>query len=191
MKVLDVGCGSESVAAIIFKDEEHLEVTRMDANKDLAPDVLHDITLEFPENLQAQFDVVYASHVLEHIDRVSVIPTLANLASGLKDYGELWVVVPSMEWAAQEILEQRDGVHIQGMIWGGQNTPWDYHRCGFTLAALRQLFEINGLVVRKAYQSPFGIVMGGREFACVQNVVIGARIPTETRQAAQERGGER
>lgn len=174
MKILDVGSGKESVAALVFTDVEK-EIVRMDADEALAPDIVHDITTELPEHLHGQFDIVYVSHVLEHIDRLKVIQTLVYLSKALKNYGEMWVIVPSMEWAAQEILDQRDGLHIQGMIWGGQNTQWDYHRCGFTLHAMRQLFEIIGLVVRKAYQSPFGIVMGEHEFTCAQNVVIGAR----------------
>lgn len=175
MKILDIGSGLESVASIVFSEIKDKEVVRLDADESLKPDIVHDVTKELPQELYGQFDVVYMSHVLEHIDRLSVISTLSNVSKALKNYGELWVIVPSMEWAAQEIGNHRDGLHIQGMIWGGQNTEWDYHRCGFTLYALRQLFEILGLVVRKAYQSPFGIVMNGQEFGCVQNVVIGAK----------------
>lgn len=175
MKILDVGSGANSVAAQVFAHIEDKEIVRMDADESLKPDVLHDITQELPEHLHGQFDIVYVSHVMEHIDRIKVIQTLVYLSKALKNLGEMWVIVPSMEWGAQEILNGRDGLHIQGLIFGGQNTPWDYHRCGFTLSSLRTLFEIIGLVVRKAYQSPFGIVMGDQEVNCVQNVVIGAR----------------
>lgn len=183
MKILDIGSGVASVAALVFSDVKDKEIVRMDANESLKPDIVHDITTPLPENLLGQFDVVYVSHVLEHIDRLKVIQTLAFLSKALKNMGEMWVIVPSMEWAASEILHGRDGLHTQGMIWGGQNTEWDYHRCGFTLASLRQLFEILQLVVRKAYQSPFGIVMGENEFKCVQNVVIGARYDEITKHA--------
>lgn len=176
MKILDIGSGKESVASLVFSHIEDKEIVRLDADANLNPDIIHDITKELPKELKGQFDIVYVSHVLEHIDRSFVIGTFINLSAALKNLGEMWIIVPSMEWAAQEILNQRDGRHIQGMIWGGQNTSWDYHRCGFTLSALRQLFELTGLVVRKAYQSPFGIVLDGdKQVNCVQNVVIGAK----------------
>lgn len=179
LKILDIGSGAESVAAIVFRDEEK-EITRLDANEDLHPDIVHDITTPLPESLLDQFDIVYCSHVMEHIDRIKVIPTLLNLSKALKDRGEIWVVVPSLEWGAREILNRRDGLHIQGLIFGGQNTPWDYHRTGFTLAGLRQSLEVIGLVIRKAYQSPFEIEVTIDEkqgiYHCIQNVCIGARV---------------
>jgi hypothetical protein len=175
MRILDVGSGKNSVAAQVFADVKDKEIVRMDADEALNPDILHDITQELPEHLLGQFDIVYVSHVMEHIDRIRVIQTLVYLSKALKNLGEMWVIVPSMEWGAQEILAGRDGLHIQGLIFGGQNTPWDYHRCGFTLSALRTLFDLIGLVVRKAYQSPFGIELGENVVNCVQNVVIGAR----------------
>lgn len=179
LKILDIGSGPESVAAIVFKDEEK-EITRLDANADLNPDVVHDITTPLPAELCDRFDIVYCSHVMEHIDRLKVLPTLQNLSRALRDRGELWVVVPSLEWVAREILNGRDGLHIQGHIFGGQATPWDYHRVGFTLLGLRQSLEVVGLVTRKAYQSPFEIEVSINDqkhiYHCLQNVVIGARV---------------
>jgi SAM-dependent methyltransferase len=179
LKILDIGSGAQSVAALVFADEEK-EITRLDANSDLAPDVVHDITTPLPESLIGQFDIVYCSHVMEHIDRIKVLPTLQYLSKALKDRGELWVVVPSLEWAAREIIRGHDGLHIQGHIFGGQNTPWDYHRTGFTLSGLRQSLEVAGLVIRKSYQSPFQIETTiddqKKIFNCIQNVAVGARV---------------
>ena len=179
LKILDIGSGESSVADKVFQDAEK-EITRLDANADLNPDVVHDITTPLPDALLGQFDIVYCSHVMEHIDRTKVLSTMVNLSKGLKDRGEMWIVVPSLEWGAKEILNGRDGLQIQGLIFGGQQTPWDYHRVGFTLLGLRQCMEVIGLVVRKAYQSPFEIeanINGETIFyKCIQNVVIAARV---------------
>lgn len=179
VKILDVGSGPYNRAAKDFNWIENKEITRLDFNEEAKPDILHDITKPLPEELRNQFDIVYASHVLEHIDFMKVIATFRNLTGALKNMGEIWVVVPSMEWAASEIINKREGIQIQGTIFGGQNHPLDYHRSGFTLRSLRHMVELCGLFPRKAYQSTFGIDFQNQQYECVENVVIGLRIDLE------------
>ncbi len=179
VKILDVGCGEASVAKVVFDWLEDKEITRLDGNPDAKPDILHDITEPLPEEYRNCFDIVYMSHVLEHIDRNKVINAFRYTASALKNMGEVWVVVPSLEWAASEILKKRDGIHVQGMIYGSQIAPLEFHRVGFTLLGLRQLMEVCGLLIRKAYQSPFEIHLADQKFACIQNVVVAIRYDHE------------
>lgn len=174
VKVLDIGSGAESVAKQVFSHLE-IEVTRLDADAEVNPDILHDITQPLPEELHGAFDIVYVSHVLEHIDRLKVIEAFRNATKAMKNLGEIWVLVPSMEWAANEIINRREGVHVQANLFGGQRSPFDYHRCGFTLSALRQLAELSGLIIRKAYQSPFTVSFDNKEYVSLQNVVIAIR----------------
>jgi len=175
VKILDIGSGVASVASVVFDDIQDKQIVRADVNPDLKPDVIFDITKPLPEELKGQFDIVYCSHMMEHIDRNKVFAAMDNLIAAAKDMGEIWVIVPSMEWAANEILRGRDGIHIQGHIFGGQSNEWEYHRSGFTLSALRFLFESRKILVRKAYQAPFTLGYENREFQCVQNVVIGLK----------------
>ena len=175
VKILDIGSGVASVASVVFDDIQDKQIVRADVNPDLKPDVIFDITKPLPEELKGQFDIVYCSHMMEHIDRNKVFTAMDNLISAAKDMGEIWVIVPSMEWAANEILRGRDGIHIQGHIFGGQSNEWEYHRSGFTLSALRFLFESRKILVRKAYQAPFTLGYENQEFQCVQNVVIGLK----------------
>ena len=190
IRILDIGSGSESVAKIVFSHLD-IEVTRLDGTPETNPDILHDITQPLPYNLIRQFDIVYISHVMEHIDRMKVIEVFKNVIQAVKDRGEVWVIVPSLEWAANEIINHREGIHVQMNIFGGQTYPLDYHRCGFTLAGLRQMVELCGLFIRKAYQSPFGIVYNGNEYPSLQNVVIAIRVDEieEERESGAERGG--
>lgn len=175
VKILDVGCGVDSVAKVVFDWIEDKEITRLDGDEKAKPDVLHDITEPLPEELRNKFDIVYMSHVLEHIERDKVINAFRYTISALKNMGEVWIVVPSLEWAAGEILKKNDGIHIQGMLFGGQLHPLDFHHVGFTLMGLRQLAEVCGLLIRKAYQAPFEVHLADRRFRCIQNVVVALR----------------
>lgn len=175
VKILDVGSGSESVAAQVFDWIEDKDITRLDIDPALSPDILHDITCPLPDELRGAYDIVFVSHVLEHIDRTHVIDTFRNVAGAVRNMGEVWILVPSLEWAAGEILARREGLGVQGAIFGGQANEWDFHRTGFTLAALRQMVEICGLIIRKAYQSPFKIRFQEKEFGALQNIVIAVR----------------
>ena len=174
-KILDIGSGPKSVAAQIFAEVQDKQIVRLDADNALTPDVVHDITRPFPEELRSQFDLVLAAHVLEHVERNKVVDAFRNVISTVKNLGEVWIIVPSLEWAASEVINKRDGVHVQALLFGSQENDWQTHRCAFTLASLRQMMEICGLVVRKAYQSPFVTIVNGKEIQCIQNIVIGAR----------------
>jgi hypothetical protein len=175
IKILDIGSGPQSVASAIFSGIEDKEIVRLDASLDVNPEILHDITQPLPEELRSNFDLVLASHVMEHVERSRVVEAFRNAMSAVKNLGEVWIITPSLEWTANEVINKRDGVHVQALLYGTQDSSWDLHRCGFTLASLRQMVELCGLIVRKAYQSPFTVMMNGREYQCIQNIVIGAR----------------
>lgn len=186
VKILDIGSGETSVAAQAFDWLEDKEIVRLDVNPDTKPDILHDIREPLPEDLYGKFDILYISHVLEHIDRGAVIKTFRQLVMAVRNFGEVWVVVPSLEWAANEIINRREGLHVQMNIFGGQLHPWDTHKCGFTLLALRQLMELCGLIIRRAYQSPFVILAEGKRFGSLQNVVVGVRYSGDPAEAIRE-----
>lgn len=174
-KILDIGCGKNSLAEVIFQEVKDKKITRLDADWENRPDWVRDITEPLPEELRGQFDLVLVSHVLEHIGRKKVFDAFRHSISAVKNLGEVWFITPSLEWAANEIINQRDGVHVQMLLYGDQNNEWGFHKCAFTLASLRQMVEICGLLVRKAYQSPFTVIGNGREYGAIQNIVIGAR----------------
>lgn len=178
MKVLDVGSGyeGESVAEIIFKDAPDLNVVRMDIDPERKPDIIHDLLEPLPEEHHGAYDVVVASHVLEHIERDGVLVAVKNISKAVRMGGELWVMVPSLEWAADEIRRGRSGKHVQLSVFGGQWSPYDFHKSGFTLSNLRQLVEMAGFVTRKAYQSPFIVGVDGESWQVLQNVVIGLKV---------------
>jgi hypothetical protein len=166
------------MAAKILEIEEtghEYQITTMDAAPENKPDITHNITRPLPRSLWDSFDIVLASHVLEHIDRDKLAETFGHLTKPLVNQGEIWVLVPSLEWAAAEVLANRHSCGVEAAIFGGQRGEWDYHRSGFTLRQTRFLFETEGLLVKRAFQAPFVITVGEVSFRAIQNIVIGAR----------------
>ena len=170
-RVLNVGCGSSDISAG-FPD---LQVVRMDADRSVQPDVVHDITRPMPQAHRGIYEVVYASHVLEHVSWKKVEQVLDYLVSAVRPGGELWVIVPSLEWVARELMKDQPSLAVLGALFGSQDAKGQFHQSGYTMMWLRQLMGRHGLVVRKAFGSFFGIEVNGEEVAVGQNVVIGMK----------------
>ena len=96
MQVLDVGCGDKQQCRTIFPDAK---ITTLDIDPETKPDVVADITE--PLKLKRKFDAVFMSHVIEHIPRLEVVPTIHNAAEVLKVGGKIYIITPSLEWAAR------------------------------------------------------------------------------------------
>lgn len=174
LSILDVGCGPK----ILPKEQFAYDVlVRLDADKDNNPDYVHDITKPLPKELLNKFDLVWMSHVLEHIDRNKVHDVTKNVSKALKNGGELWILVPSLEWSMTQfdrVKGTNTAFHL--MMYGGQQNEYDYHKAAFTLMDLRFIMEKVGLVTRRAYQTPFLIEHeDGKSIEAIQNVIIGMR----------------
>ncbi len=170
--LLDVGSGSEGTAEYFFPNAT---ILRLDADAEFNPDYIHDIRDPFPEETKGRFDVVFLSHVLEHIDKDLVLDTVGHLKSALKDGGELWIIVPSLEWVGHELTKDRPSPVTLAAIYGSQTNEWQYHKSGFTIWHLRSLIDKVGMIPRQAYQGPFTIVKSGKEYPAVQNIAVAKR----------------
>jgi predicted SAM-dependent methyltransferase len=171
MKTLDVGCGVTPVEKVNPEDV----VFKVDINPDNHPDLVWDIQNPLPEEHHNQYDLVTASHVLEHIPRLKVLPTIINLRNCLKDGGTLYIGVPSMEWVAGELLRERPSNAVIHVIYGMDEPVYQQHRCGFTLMMLRHLVELAGMIPRRATQSGLKLVMDDTEYQTTQNIVVAMR----------------
>ena len=150
--------------------------------KDLFPDC--DITVLDDNNLPEQieegsYEIVYLGHILQRYPREQVGEIIKQFITYLKPYGELWVVVPSLEWAAKAVYSKdQPGIVPYVMLYGRDDDP---HLSGFTLNWLRVAMQVNGLVVRKAVQEYVHVMDGDVETKAVQNFCIGFKPkPEET-----------
>lgn len=110
-------------------------------NVDVLPDapgvdVVADITDTLPFESESA-EMLYASHLLEHVSTDDVPRVLAEWRRVLRPGGVLLIAVPDLEAIARVIVD-RPGWFTPphnpwlGAIYGGQKDEWDFHKTGFT-----------------------------------------------------------
>ena len=173
--VLDVGAGERSVARSMWPDAT---VRTLDADPALKPDVVGTL-LSIPEP-DDTYDAVVASHVLEHVEYRDATTALKEMRRVVKLGGEVHILVPSLEWAARQILGESMSPVTIPHIYGLQTTPWQYHKAGFRLADLRDLMTSVGLrvvVARRAVYHVSGVDRDGKTvgYPAEQHYVVGRK----------------
>lgn len=101
--------------------------------------------------------VIYACHVLEHFSHAEVLLVLRRWCEVLKPGGELRVSVPDIDRIVQ--IYSKNWQHFQtppntpwiGLIYGGEASPYDYHKTGFNFAYLKYLLLQVGFVDVEEY----------------------------------------
>jgi predicted O-linked N-acetylglucosamine transferase (SPINDLY family)/predicted SAM-dependent methyltransferase len=90
------------------------------------------------------FEVVYSSHVLEHMDYQGELQSaLQQWLRVLKPGGSVEISVPNLEALSRLILNKElsaeQHFHVMRIIFGGHMHPHDYHLIGFTPTILRDM----------------------------------------------------
>jgi len=82
------------------------------------------------------FDLVYASHVLEHFDyHRELVPALQEWRRVLTPTGKLLISVPDLDvlsrmLVAKEHLTLAERFQVMQMMFGAQSDQYDYHKVG-------------------------------------------------------------
>jgi predicted SAM-dependent methyltransferase len=77
------------------------------------------------------FDLIYASHVLEHAHRHMVLATLTHWRDLLAPGGVLRIAVPNFAACVDWYVRTQDLHSITGLLYGGQNHPKNNHFIAF------------------------------------------------------------
>src|SRR5574339_443576 len=141
--VLEIGANTKP-QALYIKGFEDAKVVTLDIDEKQKPDILADAA-ELPKELLGKFDGLLASHVLEHFSYWHTERVLKGWVDCLKDGGELHVLVPSLEWAAREVLSENPSPAVYAQLFAGQVNTWDVHYTGFTMRKLRMLMDRIGI----------------------------------------------
>lgn len=101
--------------------------------------------------------LIYACHLLEHFSHSEIPGILRRWLEVLEPGGEVRISVPDIDrivriyannWQHFQMPENSPWI---GLIYGGQTTPYDYHKTGFNFVWMRHLREAAGLVDVQEY----------------------------------------
>lgn len=123
---------------------------------------------QFPDGA---FDVIYGSHVLEHISQGNMVHTLSGLYRILGPNGKLMISVPDLEVLCKLFvdpeLDKAARFHIMRMMFGGQTDPFDFHYIGLSYEILLEYLQAaNFKSVKRVYE--FGIFNDTSSYAPYQ-----------------------
>lgn len=126
---LHIGCGR------VFLPRDHgwincdlFSSTRADIYSDMCSLPFH----------KESFDLIYASHVLEHCHRFTVLATLAHWHSLLRTTGVLRLAVPDFRAVALRYQETQDLKELMGLLYGRQDHPKNVHTVAFDETTLSE-----------------------------------------------------
>jgi predicted SAM-dependent methyltransferase len=113
---LHLGCGNKHIEGYL-----NVDIRKLDS-----VDFVCDIKklTEFEPN---SIDVIYVSHVLEHIGRIEYKNVLSRWFELLKPNGILRIAVPDFEKVVEHYIEFKNLNQLRGFLYGGQNYPENYH----------------------------------------------------------------
>lgn len=153
MSVLHLGCGKRPLPEWLEDRDE----TRLDINPEARPDVVASIT---DVGDVGPFDVVYSSHVLEHVYPHEAIKALCESRRVLKDGGYAMHIVPDIEDVrpTEDVLYESEAGPVTGfdMLYGMRRlvkiNAYMAHLNGFTRDSLEKAMREAGfskVVVRR------------------------------------------
>jgi len=141
--IADLGSGSVPTPWLYGKDTK---IVRFDTQSSVRPDVRCDLRA-IPEIYYGQFDVVYASHVLEHFARSEAQEVIRHWCQLLKVGGKLEIHVPNLGQAFRVLLDDNASGELRKYAWqqiyGAEyevDVPWE-HKNGFIKQKLFNLFS--------------------------------------------------
>jgi predicted SAM-dependent methyltransferase len=113
---LHLGCGDKIIPGFVNVDIRPLE----------GVDLVSDIGT-LPEIEDNTVDLIYISHVLEHLDRYTVLKAMKRWHILLRQGGTLRIAVPDFSQIAKLYVEGVDLQHFIGLLYGGQNYQYNFH----------------------------------------------------------------
>jgi len=168
MKVLEIGGGVSPRAHLAWKDAE---IVTMDADPQYDPDILCDAGQL--DGMEDCYDAILAAHVLEHFGWYRIKDVLEGWVKLLKPGGELYVIVPSLEWACSN--SEKYPFQVQPHLFGGQLTEWQIHKCMFTGPLLTAFFHRVGLESIVLATTPYTFLCLGERVDAEEHHVRGIK----------------
>ena len=165
---LHLGCGNVGIKD--FCNVDIMETTDVDIEDDIR-------TLgKFPNESAKE---IYACHVLEHFSHDEIVPILKRWNEILIPGGIIRISVPDLDRIVKIYADNPEHFNTPGhspwigLIYGGQSTPYDYHKTGFNFCWLKYILEqcnfercqeyphvphfVPGVIDASVAKEPFGV----------------------------------
>ena len=137
---LHLGCGNNNIKGYVNIDVRLLN----------GVDIVDDVKT-LSSYADSSVEVIYASHVLEHIGRHEYKDVLARWHKILQPNGILRLSVPDMEKVFLHYAQFKDLEKLKGFIWGGQNYRYNYHYIGWDFETLKKDLSDTGFTHIQRY----------------------------------------
>jgi predicted SAM-dependent methyltransferase len=124
-----------------------------------------------PGKKRTDYDSLLAYMVLQRVPYRDVLKIIKGWVEVLKPGGELTVMVPSLEWAAVQVLSKERSPVLLVHLFGGQDNPERFHHSGFTMLDVRSLCSRAGVAVTHAATGEYTI----DENVCEMHTVRGIK----------------
>lgn len=116
----------------------------MDVLETVGVDIVDDIRslMKFPNDCAEE---IYVCHVMERFAHDEVLPILKRWYEVLKPGGTLRISVPDIDRIVKIYVKNMPHFETPGhspwigLIYGGQSTPYDFHKTGFNACSLNML----------------------------------------------------
>ena len=96
------------------------------------------------------FEIVYASHILEHFNRYLILAVLGHWRDLLKPGGILRLAVPDFDAICEFYAKTKSLDAVMGLLYGGQRNMFDNHHVAFNYDKLaKDLANVGFKEIRK------------------------------------------
>ena len=123
---LHLGCGNKHINGF----------TNVDARQLDGVDLVDDIRTLYSFNNES-VDLIYSSHVLEHIGRLEYATVIKRWFDILKPNGILRLAIPDFEQIVANYNKHKNLKQLLGLLWGGQIYPQNYHYMGWDFESIK------------------------------------------------------
>jgi hypothetical protein len=122
---------------------------------------------------EGTYDVIWLNNLLQQAKREQVGEMLHFFFDHLNPGGEMYINVPSLEWATQQLASKDDPrLSAYIAIYGSKDEP---NLCGLTIHWLRAVCEHTGLRTMAAYSERVKMHLDTGDEDSMQNIYVGAK----------------
>lgn len=91
---------------------------------------------------------IWSSHMLEHIGKLEVVPTLKEWFRVLKSGGKLTIRVPDLTWCCQWWIDHQTIGWDMDILFGNQTREGEFHKTGFNREIMMDYLRKAGFNVK-------------------------------------------